>query len=64
MFGGDLDAGMVAGASAGVEFQIEPGFAVKVILTGLAADTSFETDAGDLDVDAIWSAGIGLTFDF
>ena len=64
VFGSDVDAGVVVGASTGVEIQLQPGFAVRVSFSGMFTDSSFDTDAGDVDLDAVWSVGVGLAFQF
>jgi hypothetical protein len=64
IFGDDVDAGPVAGASAGAEFELSPGLLVHIRLTGLFAETSLQTPAGDADLDGIFSVGVGLTWEF
>jgi hypothetical protein len=58
------DAGIAAGASAGVNIQLQPGMSVHVTFTGLATDLAVETDAGDADLNGLFAAGIGLVFEF
>ena len=58
------DAGMAAGASAGVNIQLDPGISVHFTFTGLATDASVDTDAGDRDLNGLFAAGIGLVFQF
>ena len=64
VFGSDVDAGAVVGASTGVEIALQPGFAVRVSFSGLFTDSSFDTEAGDADLDAVWSVGVGFAFQF
>ena len=64
LLGGDVDGGPVGGGSAGVEIQLDPGIAVRVSFTGLFTDSSLETAAGDVDLNGIWSVGVGLAFEF
>lgn len=64
IFGGDVDAGPVAGASAGAEFELDPGLLIHVRFSGLFAETSLQTPAGDADLDGIFSVGVGLTWEF
>lgn len=60
----DADAAPVGGATAGVDIELDPGLAVRVSFTGLVTDTELQTDAGDADLDGIWSVGVGLVFEF
>jgi hypothetical protein len=64
VFGSDVDAGAAVGASTGVEIELQPGFAVRVSFSGMFTDSSFDTSAGDADLDAVWSVGVGLAFQF
>lgn len=61
---GAEDVAPIGGAAAGAEFQVQPGFLVHARFTGLF--TAAEIDAGDFDADlnAIWSIGVGVTFEF
>jgi len=61
---GDADTAPVGGASAGAEFDLQPGMSFRVNFTGLATRSSIHTSAGDADLDAIWSVGVGLAFEF
>jgi hypothetical protein len=58
------DVGPAGGASAGVDFEVDPGIAVRVGFTGLLTDSRVDTSAGDADLNGIWSVGVGLVFEF
>lgn len=64
LFGPDADAAPAGGATAGVDIELDPGIAIRLGFTGLLTDTSLQTAAGDVDLTGIWSAGIGLVFEF
>jgi hypothetical protein len=64
VFGGDVDIAPVGGAAAGVQIQLDPGIWVHATFTGLLTDATIETRHVDTDLDAIWSVGVGLTFEF
>jgi hypothetical protein len=64
VFGTDVDAAPIGGASAGVEIDVRPGLAVNVRFTGLFTDTQVDTRIGNVDLNGIWSVGVGLTFEF
>lgn len=61
---GDADAGPAAGATAGVDFEIQPGLDLRVGFTALFTDATLDTDAGDADLNGIFSVGVGLVFEF
>ena len=64
LLGNDVDVGPAVGGSAGVEIRLDPGIAVRLSFTGLFTDSSIDTAAGDADLNAIWSVGVGLAFEF
>jgi hypothetical protein len=64
LFGTDVDAAPIGGASAGIEIDLRPGLAVNVRFTGLFTDTQMDTRVGDVHLNGIWSVGVGLTFEF
>ena len=63
VIGGD-DAGPAGGASAGLDIELQPGLAVRVNFTGLFTDTDVETPAGDANLNGVFTAGVGLVFEF
>jgi len=58
------DVGPVGGFSTGVDIQVDPGILVRANFTALAVDAGVDTDAGDADLNALYSVGIGLVFEF
>ena len=63
LFGGE-DAAPIGGAAAGAEFQLNPGLLLHARFTGLLTDAEVDTGTFNADLDAIWSVGVGVTFEF
>ena len=47
-----------------VDIQLDPGILVRANFTALAVGAGVDTDAGDAELNALYSVGIGLVFEF
>lgn len=64
VFGSDAHLGPAGGGTAGLSLQAAEGLYLRLELTGLVADTSLDTRGRNADLDALWSVGLGLQFEF
>ena len=61
---GDADTAPVGGGSVGVEIQLDPGILVNARFTALFTGTDVDTPGDDAELNALWSVGVGMTFEF
>ena len=61
---GDADTAPAGGGSIGVEIQLDPGIHFNARFTALFTGTDVDTPGEDADLNALWSAAVGMTWEF